>query len=64
MNTSNGKKLLWRFKEAKKFTWPQVAQALNTPLRTVEAWASGTNKIPPAAIKLLEILLGAEAAKN
>lgn len=56
--------LLWRFKEIKKFTWPQVAKALDTPLRTVEAWASGTNRIPPAAVKLLTIFLGKSPTRS
>lgn len=52
-----GRNLLCKFKTAKNLTWPQVAEALGTPLRTVEDWASGRSRVPPATIKLLGILL-------
>lgn len=49
--------ILWIFKKSKDLTWPEVSEALDTPLPTVEDWAGGRSRIPPAAVKLLKLFL-------
>lgn len=51
-------------KKKYNLTWPQVAQALDTPLRTMEDWASGRVRMPGAAKKLTKILLSQKLRRH
>lgn len=49
--------MLKKFKKSRDLTWPEVAEALATPLRTVENWAGGMSRMPSATAKLLKLFM-------